>query len=616
MNKIKSTLIGACVLVTMLAGCLDEYQDLNTDTELLGQTDPRNVFTGATANFNNSTRDHLVSKYSGVMQYMQYIVFYEGAREGAYVNPTSTNRPSPYTPYYSDYYNKIGLQLRYLVNSVIPANAEPERFQDLAAIANILETYEAWLMFDVNGAAPYTEAFKAATENIRTPRYDLYQQDLNGTPLYEVFDGKVKDNIAVLQKSDDTQYKLGNNDYFYKGDIAKWIKFANTLRIKMAQRMEKANSTYYKTVVADALSNSGGIISSLDESCIYNHPNEHNNNTDDMHILTYQYCASRTLVNFMAAYSDPRLPLLVRRNGFGDGNNNTTNDENFETVQTYVPDYATRYAYFINHRFNGMAANPDSANSGWSRSSYYTIGYKDGGGVDRTITIRHNSQIESRYFVKNGGRVGTQITARDKEDSSFDVSQETISLFTPMITYPETCFMMAEIAFKEGQAMGGKDALAWFREGIKASMQQYQAWAVKMAVPAAMNQNSGIYAPITAAMIDTYLAQPEFQTVSLEKIITQQWVNLYMRPEEAWATWKRTGLPAFKNQPVPENGVAFLETIATGGDGLIVPRRAALGAPNTENINNYNDAVKQLTADPNYGTAVDRTEGRIWWDKP
>lgn len=118
---------------------------------------------------------------------------------------------------------------------------------------------------------------------------------------------------------------------------------------------------------------------------------------------------------------------------------------------------------------------------------------------------------------------------------------------------------MAEIAFKSGSAKGGKDALTWYQEGIRASMQQYQTWAEKMAVPSAMNSNSDNYNPITSVKIDNYLSQTEFQTVSLEKIISQQWVNLFMRPEEAWATWKRTGLPAFKDQPIPEAGVAFLE---------------------------------------------------------
>lgn len=321
----KSVMLGAMAL-TLFTGCLDDFKELNTDTELLEKTDPRYAFTGATMNFNNSSRQHLMGKYSGVMQYMQYIVYYNGAQEGAYVKPTGSSRPSPYLPYYGDYFGQIGLQLRYLVNKVIPEYPNSELYRDVAAIANILETYEAWLMFDVYGAAPYQEAFKGATEGIRTPRYDLYQQGLDGEPLYKVFDKKVKENVALLQSSDASQLNLGRNDLFYNGDVTKWIKFGNTLRIKMAQRLEKADNSFYKSVLADALSNTGGIISSLSESCVYNHPNDYNNNTDDMHILTYQYCASRSLVNFLDAYDDPRLPLLVRRNGFGEGNNSTLTD--------------------------------------------------------------------------------------------------------------------------------------------------------------------------------------------------------------------------------------------------------------------------------------------------
>jgi hypothetical protein len=614
MKKIKYTLLGICSLF-IFWGCLDEYKDLNTNPELLGTTDPRYVFTGATENFNNSTRQHLLGKYSDVMQYMQYIVYYRGAQEGAYVNPLKGSRPSPYTPYYGDYFGQIGLKLRYLVNTVIANHPEKERYQDVAAISNILETYEAWLMFDVNGAAPYHEGLRLVSDGIRTPRYDLFQKDINGDELYKVFDKKIKDNVNVLLNSTDDQYNLEKNDYFYRGDVAKWIKFGNTLRIKMAQRLEKADNAFYQSVVNEVLGGSGGIISSNDESCIYHHPNEHNNNTDDMHILTYQYCASRALVNFLREYDDPRLPLLVRRNGFGKGNNNKLNDDMVDSLAKYFPDYETKFPQWT-IRYVGMSANPDSANSLWSRDSYYTLTYIDDLGVEKTMTIRANSQIESRFYVKNGGKVGTQITARDKEDDIYDASQETISLFTPLITYPEVCFMMAEIALKSGSAKGGKDALTWFRDGIRASMEQYQEWAEKMKVPAAMNPNSDNYNPITPEAIDAYLDKSEFKSVSLEKIATQQWVNLFMRPEEAWDNWKRTGFPAFKDQPEPEGGVAFLESITSGGSDLLVPRRCVLPTPNQENIDNYNAALDLLIADPNYGKAVNETEGRIWWDKP
>lgn len=613
MNKLKNIFIGALSLL-MFTGCLDNYRDLNTDPELLGSTDPRNVFTGATENWNNSQRHHLMNKYSGVMQLMQYVVHYNGPQEGIYVNLAKETQPSPYTPYYDDYFGQIGLKLRYLVNTVIPNDPDSERYGNLSAIATILETYEAWLMFDVNGAAPYHEAFRLVTENIRTPKYDLYQKDIDGNALYKLFDDKVKESVNQLLSPAPNQYEIGNNDYFFRGDIDKWIKFGNTLRIKMAQRLEKADAAHYNAVVADALASGGGIISNNDESCVYNHPNEHNNNTDDTQILTYQYAASRALVSYLQEYNDPRLPLLVRRNGFGTGNNNTQNDGMEELLREYYPDYENDFPQWVG-RYVGMSANPDSSGSKWTNSSYFTLPYVEDG-VDKTMTIRHNSQIESRFYVKNGGNVGTQVTSRDKEDSKYSADQNTISLFTPLITYAETCFMMAEIALKSGSAKGGKDANAWFKEGIKASMEQYQAWAEKMKVPSAMDSNSDNYSPIEAADIAAYLAQADFQTATLEKIISQQWVNLFMRPEEAWATWKRTGLPAFKSQPIAENGVAYLEELKVGGNTVYIPRRNALPTPNSENIDNFNAAVDALKADANYGNSVNATHGRIWWDKP
>lgn len=614
MKKIKYIILSV-LSFTILVGCLDEYKDLNTDPELLGTTDPRYAFTGAVENWNNRSRADLMNKYAGVMQYMQYIVFYNGAESGRYVSPSATTgKPSPYVPYYNEYYEYIGLRLNYLINTVIPANEEKDRYQDLAAISRILETYQAWLMFDVYGAAPYSEAFKTASEGIRTPRYDLYQKDLSGKELYKVFDEKIKEQVSVLQSTGSEQYDLGNNDYFYKGDKAKWIKFGNTVRIKMAQRLEKADNAFYNSVIQEALSNSGGIISGLEESCIYNHPNEHNNNTDDTHILTYQYGVSRALVDFLSEYDDPRLPILVRRNGFGFGNNNSTNDNWADSLKLYFPNYETEFAQWTG-RYVGMSANPDSASSDWSKYTYRELLYTSDG-TEKTMSIRHVSQIESRFYVKNGGNVGTQVTSRDKEDETYHVSTDDFSLFTPLITYPEVCFMMAEIALKSGSSQGGKNADTWYREGIRASMKQYQAWAEKMKVPSAMNSGSDNYQPITDAKIDAYLAKPEFQTATLEKIVSQQWVNLFMRPEEAWATWKRTGYPAFKNQPEPQNGCAYLESVTTAGNSLIIPRRCNLGAPNNENIDNYNDAVNQLKTDSNYGNSHEDTNGRIWWDKP
>lgn len=621
MKTFKYLLVGVCSMF-MLTGCLDDYQDLNTDPEQLGTTDPRNVFTGATKNFNNCSRAHLTGKYSGTMIYMQYLVSSSGASSGSYISLAKPNeRPQPNGPAYNFYYNAtgdgdggFGLRLDYLINTVIPQSDEAERYNDLKAVSQILLNYEQWLLLDTYGAAPITEAFRAQSEGIRTPRYDLYQESIDGTPMYKKIDSEVKAAVEVLKSSNANQYALGNNDFFYFGDIQKWIKFANTLRVKMAQRLEKADAAFYESVINEVLTSTGNIIANNDESCIYYHPNDYNNVVDDIQNITSNYVASAAFVNYLKAYDDPRLPIMVRRNGFGDGNNNDENDKWFETFRKEYPDYATRYSQFID-RYVGMSANPDSSNATFNKNAYLTVAYHKEDGTEANMDIRMHSQAEGRYFVKNGGRNGNNnMPARAIESVDYEIDQDKIGCFTPIITYPETCFMLAEIAIKKGGAVAGKDATGWYHEGIRASLEQYRAWAAKMYVVAQTAETAPNYDPVNDARIAEYLARPEFQTVTLEKIISQQWINLYMQPEEMWATWKRTGLPAFKDQPIPENGVAFLETIQNAQIDLIIPRRNSLGTPNPLNMENYNAAVEALKKDAKYGTDADRTEGRIWWD--
>lgn len=619
----KYILIVASLLATFgITSCLDDFQDLNTDKEKLPTATPANAFMGATLNFNNCSRAHLLGKYSGTMTYMQYIVSAGGPSAGTYISLDKTGRTEPYAPAYTYYYTAngdnfggFGLRLDYLITQVIPVQNEPERFADIGAIAKMLLSYEQWLILDTYGAAPLTEGLKAQTERLTTPKYDLYQKAIDGTPMYKKLDAMVKECVATLKASNDKQVQLKDADFFYGGDIAKWIKFGNTLRVKMAQRLEKADKAFYNSVIDEVLTSSDNVIGSYDESCIYHHPNDYNNNTDDIQDITSRYVASRAFVAFLETYDDPRLPILVRRNGFGTGNNNKENDDWFDTFKKEYPNYKKSYKGFID-RYVGASANPDSATSEYSRNAYMTLPYHKEDGTEANLEIRMNSQVESRFFVKNGGiRGNNNMPARAIEDTEFMINQDKMSTFTPIITYSETCLMLAEIALKKGGAVAGKDAKAWYREGVKASMEQFRTWATNMWVTAQVNDKAANYNPITDEKIAAYLDRPEFQNVTLEKIISQQWVNLFVQPEEMWATWKRTGYPKFKDQPVPEDGVAFLESIKSAGNALVIPRRNSLPVPNDLNIENYNQAVSALKSDAKYGADVDKTEGRIWWDQ-
>ena len=654
MKSIKYLLTGI-LAVGLIPSCLSNYQDLNTDTEQLGEANPVHVFTGATRDFNNASRGHLTGKYGNMVR-MQYLVGTGGPSTGSYVSGNNTTPPSFSIPWYSDYYSTsgdnggaYGLRLSYILTNVIPTQENPDQYKDLGAITQILLTYKQWQILDVYGAAPITEAFQVVSGN-KTPQYDLYQESVDGEPMYKVLDAKLKEAVATLKSSNDAQVNLGANDFFYNGDVQKWIKVGNTLRVKMAQRLEKRDAAFYNEVINEVLTSASNVIASADESFVYTHDRNYGNNTDDIEAILNGYNASATLVNYLKTYDDPRLPILIRKNGFGDANHNAANDGIFENFIGEYPDYVvkregtgnllTDFSPFA-VRYIGNVANPalrEKDELVYGVKNFATK-YHDGD-VEKDMNIRLYSQFEGRFFVKNGGRHGStgytgdavrdmDGTTNDNTTDKYYITQTDINCFMPLLTYPEACFMYAEIAIKKGGSVAGKDANGWYKEGIKAAILQTKDWAEKMYVPAQVQEESNIYNPITDAKINAYLARPEFQTATLEKIISQQWVNLFMQPEEMWATWKRTGLPAFKDGEnvnadgkqlhigvKPTNGVAYFETIKSDdGETLTIPRRCVLPTPNNLNLPNWQLAVDKLLEDSKFGSSINRTDGRIWWDK-
>jgi hypothetical protein len=100
---------------------------------------------------------------------------------------------------------------------------------------------------------------------------------------------------------------------------------------------------------------------------------------------------------------------------------------------------------------------------------------------------------------------------------------------TPLITYSEVLFLAAEAAAR-GWIAG--DPAALYTEAIRANMNQWDA-------------QSPANAP-TDAEIEAYLAQPRIAydaATGLQQIQLQKWISLFMNGSEAWANWRRTGMP-------------------------------------------------------------------------
>ncbi|MEO7316873.1 MAG: SusD/RagB family nutrient-binding outer membrane lipoprotein [Ginsengibacter sp.] len=603
MKKVNKYILGLLILGTLSQSCKKQLVDINTNPNSLPDAAPEFLFAGATVDINLTSRSQTSQKYGTTMTYMQYVV--PNAAEAAgianrYWVPGATTGPNPGFPFYNDYYNGVGRDMHRIITKIDADNSKG-KYQALKGICMVIDTYHAWRVVDNFGAMPYEQAFQP--DQFPLPKYDF---DFD---LYKTFDKQLKE-AATLLTNNSGQADIAAQDQFFGGDYTKWLSFTNTLRIKIAQRYEKRDPAQLTAVLSDISTNfNKNVISSLDGSFGYKQSQQWNNNVDDINVLLFSYSAGYPFVEFLKSTNDPRIKFMIRENDFG------TNYNGYKNVQTNGS-AAAKLALLkpeYNVRYWGKHASPASVGD---------VGYGLSGGDKNVIlnlqgantqSLNILSAIQTRLFLKNGGFGGfdPQSSKNLMHDDETFVDGNAIKMWTPYLTYAETCFMMAEIAEK-GMNSLGKSASDWFYEGVQASFDQYKRLAVATNVP---NANT-----VTIGTFKTTLPYK-----GLPSIYSQAWVNYLMQPLESWAMWKRTGYPQYTDVRTGTNGkigdgssIAYLENLWDGSKNLITPRRSALQLSSGSNPNsaNYAAAIQTMIAkDPAYGTKAEDTKGRIWWDK-
>lgn len=161
---------------------------------------------------------------------------------------------------------------------------------------------QAWIfenLTDIWGDIPYTEALAGDSGSI-TPAYDTQQA------IYTSLFRRLDSASAALQGASNT---LGSADPLYGGSPAKWQKFANSLRLRLAMRIVNVDAGTAQTQFQAALAAPGGVFTSNADNAqvdwpadgIYDNPWSINFQTRDDHRL------SNRLVSVLDSLSDPRL---------------------------------------------------------------------------------------------------------------------------------------------------------------------------------------------------------------------------------------------------------------------------------------------------------------------
>lgn len=193
-------------------------------------------------------------------------------------------------------------------------------FTNIHAMMQSLVVFMGIQDTDFYGSMCYSEAYRARYGGTLTPKYDTQEE------LFNQFYAELKkatDDLAndvVVNGKTISQVSPGNQDFVYKGDAAKWAKFANSLKLKLAVRLLKANPELAKTIAQDAVSHKAGLMTSVDDDFIYNQGSEWYHAQENVTPGTGNY----NLIKFLVDNRDPRVRFFFEKNDF-----------NSEVVQAY-----------------------------------------------------------------------------------------------------------------------------------------------------------------------------------------------------------------------------------------------------------------------------------------
>jgi hypothetical protein len=220
----KTLSIIACALAIGFTGCKKDFLSLESNPNIPSNATPQLLLSGAL----KITADIVNTGTTGTQSAMSTYGIWMGywTPSGSYVPSSTLNNNNflntsyqTFTPLYNNASNYNNL--------VVIGNADPT-LVNFEAIGMIMKAFDFQALVDTYNNVPYTEAFKA-TGNLN-PQYD------KGDAIYDDLLVKLTDAIGKIKGAPATAVNPGKADIMFKGNMSNWIKFANTLKLRIALR--------------------------------------------------------------------------------------------------------------------------------------------------------------------------------------------------------------------------------------------------------------------------------------------------------------------------------------------------------------------------------------------
>lgn len=372
-----SFLIGSC---TFISSCKDDFADINTNPTIVSKPDPRYLFTQALANFDGHDYFAWYYDYNNMLRWSQTVAS-TGGNENLMTTMSNSGKMG------SQVYNVMNQvnELTYIVNTTLEGE-EQAKYTYLKALCQPLMIYLAMWDTDMYGSMAYTEAYQARYGGTLTPKYDTQAE------LFDLWEKQLKETVETLANdvtidgNKVTQQSLGSQDIIYQGDYTKWLKFANSLRLKLAVRLINEDKNRALNIVRDAAKYP--IMDGLEDDFFYN------KSATDRHMpggnsMDNRGAGSMQLINFMLEHFDPRIRVFFEKN-----------DYNSIVVQAFY-DKGQRLPSFVEENVISEEVNGKKVFKGWKAPGepwvrYYGLPTE----VEAGLADQHPEYVD--YFDKAG----------------------------------------------------------------------------------------------------------------------------------------------------------------------------------------------------------------------
>ena len=461
------------------------------------------------------------------------------------------------------------------IKNLVDAIHKSEDKANLNAALRIHRVFLLSVLADTYGDIPASEAGLGYISGISTPKYDTVEE------IYNWFFEELSACEAQLGTGSD---RISGDVTSLGGEVAKWKKYANSLRMRYAMRISDVNPQKAQKEFEAAVG-AGYIASAADDAYIkysdspftyYDGANDYDFRTNALGEILYgQDPSSPTFVSSTLFYqmqntSDPRLYRICRHYyNIKRSQVKPDKEQNIDLTDEVL-------AYF---KRAGIGEEPCNTGAAWYENWKNVAETKEFPTLQRWADNDANTYDNSDYRAR---------LMRPCLNIDFEMPSCPGILFT----YAEAELLLAEAKTK-GWNVGG-EAESHYEAGVRAAMEMLNNYY--------LTSNK-----ISSDEIDSFLARNPLSDNPKEAINTQAWILHLMNPSEAWANMRRSDYPAVLDRSrlgtFPGDGFVYDDP------DLSMPTR--LRYPELEgqyNSINYHAAIERMGG-------TDDWHKSLWWDK-